>query len=143
MVWEGEHLEFASDEDIGELCGGTLPHNDKSARYVLEALDPSPSSDKLRLHWIPDDASYQRWCTDGSIGCITDDGAAVSRWPIHQHELVHLVRGSSYPPLAEGVAEYFGDDRTRFLHGDAEEMLSVPAGSDVEFHVGVRTAGDC
>jgi hypothetical protein len=123
VVWEGEYFELATDRDLGELCGGTLPYDDQVAGHLLDTVDPSGRTEKLRLNWIPDEGQLREFCHDGPIGCLSDDGQAVSRWPIHEHELVHVLRGRSYPPLAEGFAEYFGDDLVRVPDGDAGELI--------------------
>ena len=108
IVWEGEHLRFGSDEDLGGVCAGTLPHSDDVVAYlagIFNRTDPH-----VDFYWFPD--GLERPCDEDWVGCAVD-GTIFSQEVLLDHEIVHAVRGTSATSaLEEGVAELFGDDWT-------------------------------
>lgn len=107
IVWEGEHLRFGTDADEATICAGTLPYLDDVVGHLGEVFErPEVEVD---FYWVPDDIN--RYCTSEGFGCTNDLGA-FSRFPVHQHELVHAIRRprQAYLPIEEGLAEAFGDD---------------------------------
>lgn len=124
IVWEGEFLRFGTDEDLGMVCGGTLPHADRLVAYLAGAFGHvAPSVD---YYWVP--GGVGEYCSSELAGC-THGTDIFSEHVFLQHELVHAARGGhvAYPPLEEGLAEYFGDDwKAKYpLAGDVDELWSV------------------
>jgi len=125
IVWEGEHLRFGTDADDSTLCAGTLPYLDGVAGYLGEIFGRPDA--RVDYYWMPD--GLQPFCSETDFGC-NDERGTFSRYPIHQHELVHAVRfpNTLYLPFEEGLAEAHGDDWNRFpVHGDIHELLSNPS----------------
>jgi hypothetical protein len=125
IVWEGEHLRFGTDADDSTICAGTLPYLDGVVGHLGQVFGRPDA--QVDYYWVPD--GTEPYCPAGAEGCATDHGA-FSRYPIHQHELVHAVRypGGLYLPIEEGLAEAYGDDWDRFpIEGDIHDLLRDPA----------------
>jgi hypothetical protein len=109
VVWEGEHVTFASDANVGEICGGTLSRLDSITGHLggVFGLSGTP---RIDYYWAPEGVGA--YCEGDPWGC-TRHTTVFSEHVLHQHELVHAVRDtdrSSYDPFEEGLAEAFGDD---------------------------------
>jgi hypothetical protein len=134
VVWRGEHYELATYEDVSTLCGGTLEYSDRVAGHLIQQVAVGEVSERLRLHWIPDEDAFAEVCPSFGLGCAREEEPrAVSLWPMHQHELVHVLRGMRSRPVSEGVAEYFGDDRPILVAGEVEPLYrdgGQPPGED-------------
>jgi len=127
ITWQGENLRFGTDADDSTICAGTLPYLDGAVGYLGEVFGRTNA--QVDYYWLPD--GTDTYCPDGVEGCNNDRGT-FSKYPIHQHELVHAVRSpdSLYLPLDEGLAEAFGDDWDRFpVQGDIRELLEDPDGN--------------
>jgi hypothetical protein len=120
IVWEGEHVAYATDEPLDQLCAGTLPKLDAAAGHLSALLG---GEDEITYYWVP--GRVGDFCsTDGAVGCVGNDGT-FSEYPTHQHEVAHAVGANrAHPALDEGIAEMFGDDWEAFspLAGDFREM---------------------
>lgn len=125
IVWEGTTVRFGTDADASGLCAGTLPYLDGVAGYLGQTFGRSDV--QLDYYWTPE--GTEPYCADGAEGCSNDQGV-FSRFPIHQHEMVHGVRRPSllYQPFEEGLAEAYGDDwdPAYGIDGDLVDILSHP-----------------
>lgn len=125
IVWEGEHVRFGTDADESTLCAGTLPYLDGAVGHLKEIFGRPDA--RVDYYWMPE--GTEPYCRRDGNGC-TNDGGVFTRYPIHQHELVHAIRypGGLYLPLEEGLAEAHGDDWDRFtIQGDIRDLLQDPA----------------
>ena len=104
IVWEGEHLRFRTNEDLAEVCGGTLAYSDAFVGHLGEVFqEPHRVVD---FNWVRDVDSF---CPSVAGGCASD-GEVFSEEPLHRHELTHAARSQlAYLPLEEGIAELYGD----------------------------------
>jgi hypothetical protein len=131
IAWEGEYLRFGTDEEPESVCAGTLPYSDDVVGYLANVF--GVSNPEIDFYWTPEDLECG---AEDAIGC-TNGSAAWSKFPFHQHELVHAVRDGdlAYPPLEEGLAEAFGDswDPWLPLAGDAAVLWEThQRGSGIE-----------
>jgi hypothetical protein len=115
VVWEGAHLAYRTDEDPSALCGGTFEYLDGVVGYLATRFGDSEAF--VDYSWVPD--GPDPYCPEGTYGCAKLR-RAYSVFPVHQHEVVHAVRGGTdarrssqrlaYQPLEEAIAELYGDD---------------------------------
>jgi hypothetical protein len=130
IVWEGEHLRFGTDEDLGSVCRGTLPYADGVVGYLAETF--KVRAPQLDVYWVPTDIA--QYCYyDPAIGCV-NEGGVFSQYVLIQHEFVHALRRDDigYLPLEEGLAEAYGDDwlPTREITGNELDLFPASDGED-------------
>lgn len=128
IVWQGEHLRFGTNEDLGSVCAGTLPYADGLVGYLAEALGVSGSP--VDAYWVPRDITSH--CEQRPVlGCV-NEGGIFSQYVLHQHEFVHALRRDDigYLSLEEGLAEAYGDDLlpTREISGNELDMFKSSDG---------------
>lgn len=132
--WEGKYVRFATDHEDAEICGGTLQYIDNYTG-ALKSLFKSPTYGKIDYYWLREPLdTYGPYlaCQTDSSGCAYGPNA-LSKHLIHEHEIVHAVRGldgiSPPPLLEEGAAIFWGNSLTeRPLHGSIRDII------DLDFH---------
>ncbi|MCX4239369.1 hypothetical protein [Paraliomyxa miuraensis] len=109
IVWSGEHLDIAPQDDAAEVCAGTLPYMDRYMGLAGAALDVEVP----RTLYVLGSEEEPNPCN--AIACQLGDTIYTSQAP-HEHELIHAARQSepsAHRFFEEGEAVAFGGDAKR------------------------------
>lgn len=126
VIFEGEHIRYRTFEPSEDVCAGSFFVQDTKAGHLKELFN---SDETVDFSWIPD-SRYLDYCPAPQACAIGSQAFALD--PVSEHELLHATRQSTYLPLEEGLAVYFGDgggNRDVSFEGTFEALLRT----DVEF----------
>lgn len=126
VLWEGEHLRYASSVDV-EICEGTFEVSDAFVAALAREFGVSLARPAyfafVERDQLGDYCGVERPIT----GCATE-GKAYSGERMHFHEIVHLVAGLAgvQGPLAfqEGLAEVYDDDGNEGERQPIDDVLA-------------------